>query len=133
MGRFLFPTAVWYAPPCPSFHSHVFSASAPAGSPQYNGDLVGMPMGELGRRSVWLLPLSRACASDTKTGGELLPVGILVPKNLFGIGVRNLDIGMAQASGQISDRRARSDHAYGEGMAQRVHLAGLQIGCTDIA
>jgi hypothetical protein len=44
----------------------------------------------------------------------------------------DLDICIAQPAGQVGDRRARSDHTVREGMTQRVNLARIHVGHTDV-
>jgi hypothetical protein len=71
-------------------------------------------------------------ALDAESLCKLLSIGVILFQDLLGIDACYLDVCMAQAASKLSDRRATSHHADGEGMAQRMYLADAQVSQTDI-
>ena len=64
-------------------------------------------------------------ALNAESSGEFLAVGVLITHNLFCVSVRDLDVCMAQACGQVSDRCTTSHHTHCERMAERMDLTRL--------
>src|SRR5260370_16736674 len=69
---------------------------------------------------------------DVEAGGEVFAGGVVIGHDLFGGELCNPAIGVAKSPSQVSNRRSGSDHGDCERVAQCMHLARLQVICTDV-